>query len=146
MFAKCNLNSFIKNFDFFPMEVELNIDEEQKKSTIIGGCCSILLIFLTLILTILNFTIYFQNKKPIIVNTNQFIKNRNPINISSDRFLIIQYFYDSDFHPIIFTLKQNNIINHFTKFDKTKQILSNNRLGLNINCQNATNLNSDVVV
>ena len=115
---------------------------ENKRNLLLLEAVAQLLIFLTLILTILNFTIYFQNKKPIIVNTNQFIKNRNPINISSDRFSIIQYFYDSEFHPIIFTLKQNNIINHFTKFDKTKQILSNNRLGLNINCQNATNLNS----
>ena len=41
MSTNCTLNNFIKNFDFFPMEVILNIDGEQKKSTTIGGCCSI---------------------------------------------------------------------------------------------------------
>ena len=71
--------------DIFPVQLKLNIDGDEKKSTFIGRICSIFLIIFSLVLLILNFSDP-SNKKPIILISNQFIKNKNPVIIPSYTF------------------------------------------------------------
>jgi len=139
--SSSNLSRFIKKFDIFQFEAKLNIDGNEKKSTLIGGFCSILLFLLSFILVIINFTIYFMNIKPSIINTSIFIKNKLPIEVSLDRFSIIQYFFDANFMPIVFPIKQNSIYNQLVSYENGKPIFTINPVGINKMCKNTT-LNS----